>query len=659
MPQRNKTIGIFSHVDGGKTTLMEAILYQNGVIQTIGNVNKGTTVLDNEPIERRRKITFSSKPVSFTVQDQPYTFIDTPGHMDLTFEMERILQVVDIAVLIVSATDGVTGYAETIFELCRQYDVPVLIFVNKTDVETVDLENVKQDLLNFSDNILTYDNNSLTDSNEFLEEWAMFDDNWLDFMVSQKEITKEQKLQFLSTAINQKKIIPTIYGSALTFSGVLELLELLDIVKIEPSQDTKPIAQIYKITHDKNNICHVNAKVISGAFHSKEKVTFRQSENLLKINEIFYPEGNQLVKTDLAKEGDIVTMTGLAEGSPGQFLGGEELTQSEIPEDALLTREPVYEVQVLPVEDYQYDEMVKQFYLLSTEDPMLRLRYKREANELYISIVGVIQMEYLKETFMQRFNIEIEFLAPSVLYKETITESVIGYGHFEPLRHYAEVALKLEPGHPGQGIVGKNDCSRETLDINFQSRVMAHISEKEHLGVLTGSPLTDVTVTLLSGQAFYPETKGGDFRQATYRAIRQGLMKIKESSQVLEPWYSLKIAVPSDLIGKVSADIIKMGGNIEPIVETTNGMTIIEGDVPVSNFTDYPLTFASFTKNKGRIGTNLKGYFPCQNQHQVVDSMGYNPETDLDNTPNSIFFKKGSGFDAHWSEVDDLHHIVL
>ncbi|MEJ6347824.1 translation factor GTPase family protein [Holzapfeliella sp. He02] len=659
MTFQNKTIGVFSHVDGGKTTLMEAILYKNHIIEQVGNVNKGTTVLDNEPIERRRKITFSSKPVSFKSHDQPYTFIDTPGHMDLTFEMERILQVVDIAILIVSATDGITGYTETISELCEQYQVPVLLFVNKTDVETVDIPALKQEISRFSAQTLPFDHTSLNPDHQFLEDWAMLDDDWLELMLQSKKVSQTKQHQLLSSAIKQRKIMPTIYGSAVTFAGVSDLLMLLDIIELDELNQDNPIAQIYKISHDKNNLTQVHAKIISGQFHSKEKVTLAQSENNLKINEIFYPEGRKLTKTTTAKTGDIVVMTGLTEGSPGEFMGGTGVNQTDLPKPISLTREPVYEVQVIAKDTSQFDEMISHFYLLADEDPMLHLRYKKDLNELYISIVGTIQMDYLKETFLERFNIAIDFLSPSVLYKETITEPVIGFGHFEPLRHYSEVALKLEPGQPGQGIIVKNNCSREELDINFQSRIMTHLTEKTHLGVLTGSPITDLTITLLSGRAHYPETKGGDFREATYRAIRQGLMKIRATNHLLEPWFALKITVPSDLIGKVSADITRMGGELDPTTEISADSTLIEGAVPVSNFTDYPLTFASFTKNKGRLTTQLKGYFPAQNQTELINTINYDPESDLENTANSIFFKKGKGYDAHWSDVDDLRHIQL
>lgn len=659
MTQQNKTIGVFSHVDGGKTTLMEAILYQNDVIKKVGNVNKGTTVLDNEPIERRRKITFSSKPISFTSNNQRYTFIDTPGHMDLTFEMERILQVVDVAIIIISATDGVTGYTETIADLCNQYNVPVLLFVNKTDVETVDLASIKKDLLNFSDKAITFNHDSLKDDSDFLEEWAMLDESWLNLLLQSDKPNQQQKLSWLNQAINQKRIMPTVYGSAITFAGVSDLLSLLDCIQTNFNSSDEPIAQIYKITHDKNNLKQVHAKIVSGCFHSKEKIKFRYSEKPGKINELFYPEGQHLVKTNQAKAGDIVVITGLDNGLPGEFFAADSTENIDLPENILLTRDPVYKVQVIPKEESQRDQMVSYFYLLDDEEPMLHLRYKKDISELYISIVGLIQLEYLKETFFQRFNIEIDFLSPSVLYKETITESVIGFGHFEPLRHYSEVALKLEPGKSGQGVVIKNNCSREDLDINFQSRIMTHLAEKKHLGVLTGAPLTDVTITLLSGRAYSPETKGGDFREATYRAVRQALMKNITSNQLLEPWYAIKLTVPTDLIGKVSSDIIKMGGNLEPITNNTAGSTIVEGAVPVANFTDYPLNFASFTKNKGKLSTTLKGYFPCQNQEKIIADYHYDPESDIENTANSIFFKKGKGYDVHWSDVDQLRHIKL
>ncbi len=657
--QKNKVIGVFSHVDGGKTTLMEAILYKKDVIKEIGNVNKGTTFLDNEPIERRRGITFSSKPVRFNVNQQPYTFIDTPGHMDLTFEMERILQVVDVAIVIVSAMDGVTGYTETIVDLCQEYGIPILMFVNKLDVDTVDLVSLKEELSCFSEKIIPFDTHSLEDNSEFLEEWALLDDDWLSIMVDNREIVMEDKLHFLSTAIMSQTIIPCVFGSALTLIGVNELLELLDMLELPRNENKTPVAQVYKITHDSKGIRHAHAKIISGTFHSKDTIKIRKSEDTLKINELFFPQGNHFIKVDDAKEGDIVTMTGLTSVSPGEFLTSSLVESKDIPLDISFKRDPIFEVQVVPSDVVRFDDMVTSFHLLANEDPMLKLRYKKEVNELYISIVGVIQMEYLKEIFLERFSFSIDFLPPSVLYKETITQSVIGVGHYEPLRHYAEVALLLEPGESGQGIVIKNKCLRENLEINFQQRVLQHIKEKTHLSVLTGSPLTDVTITLLDGLAHYPETKGGDFREATYRAIRHGLMKIKETSQLLEPWYSLKISVPSELVGKVSADVVKMGGTVYPTMTATKEMTTIEASVPVASFIDYPLSFASFTKNKGRLKMTLKGYYPCQNQEELIETLSYHPESDRENTANSIFFKKGKGYDVHWSEVDELKHLSI
>lgn len=663
MQQRNKVIGVFSHVDAGKTTLIEALLYQAQVITAVGNVNKGTTFMDNEPIERQRGITFSSKPVHFEHHGQGYTIIDTPGHMDLTFEMEKSLQVVDVAILLISATDGITGYTETIFNLCQEYGVPVIFFYNKMDMITtapaelcLNLEKLSAPVVPFtvtSDGVVDWSNETT-----FLEDWAVLDEDWFSYLMADEEggvITSETITDKLNTALLARTIMPVIFGSARQQTGISALLAILDVITLTTEPSDYAVAQVYKITHDQKNNRYVHAKVIKGVFQPKDKIT-TDGDDEQKINQLFNFQGGAYQAVNRAQPGDIVAVTGI-DVQPGHFFGTVGIADDELPQPVSLKREAILAVRVLTNDVTQNDLMIKNMQSLAQEDPTLHVQFKANMQELYIHVTGPLQMEYLKVVFANRFGFEIEFSAPTILYKETITQASIGYGHYEPLRHYAEVALRLSPGQPGQGIIFENECSREQLPINYQKRIEQHVFEKAHLGVLTGAPMTDVTVTLLSGQAYVPETKGGDFREATNRAIRQALMKT--NNQLLEPWYTVTAVVPAHLVGRVSADLEKMNGHIDNLISGSNDTVTVIGAVPVANFFAYPTIFASFSKNVGRLSTKLQGYQPCKDQAELIAAAAYDPESDLDNTANSIFFKKGHGFDVYWRDVDDLHHINL
>lgn len=662
MQQRNKVIGVFSHVDAGKTTLIEALLYQAQVISAVGNVNKGTTFMDNEPIERQRGITFSSEPVHFEHHGQGYTIIDTPGHMDLTFEMEKSLQVVDVAILLISATDGITGYTETIFNLCQAYDVPVIFFYNKMDMITTTPAQLRLDLEKLAAPVVPFTLTTKTDvdwPNEtaFLEDWAVLDEDWFSYLMDDEGalINPQVITDKLNTAMLARTIMPVIFGSARQQTGVAALLTLLDVITLTTQPAEYALAQVYKITHDQKNNRYVHAKVIQGMFEPKDKITTDGSDEQ-KINQLFNFQGGTYQAVNQAQPGDIVAVTGI-DVQPGSFFGTLGITADTLPQPVNLKREAILAVRVLTNDATQNDMLIKNMQTLAQEDPTLHVQFKAAMQELYINVTGPLQMEYLKVVFADRFGFEIDFSAPTILYKETITQASIGYGHYEPLRHYAEVALRLTPGQPGQGIIFENECSREQLPINYQKRIEQHVFEKAHLGVLTGAPITDVTVTLLSGKAYVPETKGGDFREATNRAIRQALMKT--SSQLLEPWYAVTAIVPAHLVGRVSADLEKMHGHVDNLISGSNDTATVIGAVPVANFFEYPTMFASFSKNEGRLTTKLQGYQPCQDQAELIAAAAYDPESDLDNTANSIFFKKGHGFDAHWRDVDDLHHINL
>lgn len=644
---RKKVIGIFSHVDAGKTTLTEALLYKSGQITQLGNVNKGTTFFDQHPLERKRGITFLSKPVSVDYQEG-FTLIDTPGHMDLTFEMERSLQVTDLAIVLLSATEGVTGYTETIIDLCATYQVPVIVFINKCDLPTSDVSKAFAGLEKIDERFVLVEGS--IHSQAFQENWALLDEEWLAQI---DKATTEQFNQAFSQAVQQRKLFPVIKGSAAQLEGVDMLLELVMSVRYEANQ-TDNIGQVYKILTEKGQRIHF-VKVLSGRFAVKDRLHSPQlPTSEMKINQLF-AQHEKLVAIQEAHAGEIVGIAGITELKIGDILATTDVSFDKLPQVRTLTREPALEVQVLS--ELSSDALLQHFAQLEEEDPSLQVRYEEANKEVFIQVIGQIQMDYIQESFALRFNEAITFSRPSVLYKETLVEPVRGNGHYEPLRHYAEVALWMEPGEQGQGILLKNQCSLEQLTTNYQKGILQHLTEKVHRGVLIGAPLTDVTITLLAGIAHHPETKGGDFREATYRAVRQGLMKA--TSQLLEPWYQVKIVVPTDLVGKVVTDLQKYKGEIAPIEEADEETTTIEGMVPVATFLDYPIEFASFTKNKGRLTTTVKGYYPCHNEAEIITDYSYDPTSDLNNTPNSIFFSKGKGYDVVWHEVDAKCHIQL
>lgn len=583
---RKKVIGIFSHVDAGKTTLTEALLYKSGQISQLGNVNKGTTFFDYDPLERKRGITFLSKPISVDYQEG-FTLIDTPGHMDLTFEMERSLQVTDLAIVLLSATEGATGYTETIIDLCATYQVPLMIFINKCDLPTSNVPKALASLEQLDERFIMVGNHLATP--DFQENWALLDDEWLNQM---EEATVDSIKQEFSRAVRQRKIFPIICGSAAQLEGIDTLLDLLMEVQL-PASNSENIGQVYKILTEKGQRYHL-IKVLSGQFSVKNRLHSPQLPNSeMKINQLFV-QRNKLSAIQTAQAGEIVGVTGLSQLRIGDVFSTTDVSLEQIPPVQSLTREPALEVQI--VSALSSDELLSAFAQLEEEDPSLHVRYEEETNEVFIQVVGQIQMDYIEENFARRFNATITFSKPSVLYKETLLAPVRGNGHYEPLRHYAEVAFWMEPGVRGQGIVLKNQCSLEQLAINYQKGILNHLIEKTHRGVLIGAPLTDVTITLLAGIAHHPETKGGDFREATYRAVRQGLMKA--TSQLLEPWYQVKIVVSTDLVGKVVTDLQKYKGEIAPIEEADDYTTTIEGMVPVANFLEYPIEFASFTKIK-------------------------------------------------------------
>ena len=642
---RKKVIGIFSHVDAGKTTLTEALLYKSGQISSLGNVNKGTTFFDNHPLERQRGITFLSKPMMLNYQQETLTFIDTPGHMDLTFEMERSLQVVDLAVVLVSSTEGITGYTETILSLCQEYAIPVVLFINKCDLPTSQAAKVLSDLEKLDERFVELDGLPLTDN--FKEIWELLDEEGFA-----NRNTAEQLA--LSQSILTRKIFPVIQGSAMQMSKVEWLLELLTWIQL-PEISNLSIGQVYKIGDYRGQRYHL-VKVLSGSFRIKDKVHLaRQLDDELKINQLFSLHGEKILSIEQAQAGEIVGVMGINDAKIGDLIGELAVCAEDFPPMKDLHRQPALEVQVLA--DMEPESLLSQLRLLEEEDPSLHVRYEPETKEVFIQVVGPIQMDYLKESFTLRFQEVITFSKPSVLYKETLRSAVRGNGHYEPLRHYAEVAFWMEPGEPGSGIQVANQCSIEQLSVNYQKGILHHLLEKVHRGVLIGAPLTDVKITLLAGIAHHPETKGGDFREATYRAVRQGLMKT--TSQILEPWYAVKITVPTELVGKVVTDIQKYNGQLEPMEQTSEEMATIEATVPVATFIDYPVEFASFTKNKGRMTTVVKGYYPCHNEEEVLENSDYNPESDLHNTPNSIFFAKGKGYDVSWKDVDQTCHIQL
>ena len=628
------TTGILAHVDAGKTTLSEALLYETGAIRTLGRVDHRNAFLDTDVQEKNRGITIFSKQARFTYNDTEFMLLDTPGHVDFSAEMERTLQVLDYALLVISGKDGVQGHTATLWKLLDKYQVPVFIFVNKMDLAGADKEAIISELkTNLSQSCIDF---TAAKDTSWWEQLAVCDESLVEEFLETDEITKES----IVSAISARKIFPCFSGSALKLEGIDTLLDGLTELTEQQEYGDEFGAKVYKITRDDQGNRLTHLKITGGALHTKDEICGE------KVEQIRMYSGARFKAVDGVSPGNICAVTGLKKTYAGQGIGIEKAALEPVLESVLL-----YQV-ILPPEADAHTVLTK-LRQLEEEDPQLHVVWNEQLQEIQMQLMGEVQIEILRQMISDRFGFEIEFGQGKISYRETISAPVVGAGHFEPLRHYAEVQLLLEPGQRGSGLVFDSECGEDILDKNWQRLIMTHLMEKEHVGVLTGAPVTDMKITILTGKAHLKHTEGGDFRQATYRAVRQGLRKAE--SVLLEPWYEFRLEVPSEMTGRAMSDIQKMGGSFgDP--QITGEAAILTGRAPVSEMKEYAVEVISYTKGHGHLSCSLCGYEPCHNQEQVVSEIGYDPDHDVENTADSVFCSHGAGHTVRWDEVDNHLH---
>lgn len=640
-------IGILAHVDAGKTTLSESMLYQSGSIRKLGRVDKGDAFLDTYELERERGITIFSKQAQLSIDDLQITLLDTPGHVDFSAEMERTLQVLDYAILVISGADGVQGHTETLWKLLERYHIPIFLFINKMDQNGTDEAALMNELKKrLDENCVDF---SQTDTDELNESIAMCSEALLEQYLESGEIEDTQ----IRNLIRKRNLFPCYFGSALKVTGVDEFMRgIMNYTEVATeSEEAKFGAKVYKISRDDQGNRLTYIKVTSGCLKVKDLLSGRDRRKEKdweeKINQIRIYSGVKFETVNQAERGMICAVTGLSQTYPGEGLGIER--DSDIP-----ILEPVLTYQIQLPEDCEVHSMLEKLRQLEEEEPLLHIIWNEKLGEIYAQIMGEVQIEVLKSLIWERFHVRIEFGKGNIVYKETIRQPVEGVGHFEPLRHYAEVHLLLEPAEAGTGLHFFSNCSQDTLDLNWQRLILTHLEEKEHCGVLTGSTITDMHITLTTGKAHQKHTEGGDFRQATYRAVRQGLKKAE--SILLEPYYSYRLEVPADMVGRAMTDIQRMNGSFDTPLQDGES-AILTGSAPVVTMRDYQTEVISYTKGRGRLSCTLEGYKPCHNQEEVVKEVGYDSERDLDNPTGSVFCAHGAGFVVKWDEVENYMHL--
>ena len=661
------TIGILAHVDAGKTTLSECMLYLSGQIRKLGRVDHKDAFLDTYELERERGITIFSKQAELKMGNLGITLLDTPGHVDFSAEMERTLQVLDYAILVINGADGVQGHTRTLWRLLKRYQIPTFIFINKMDQVGTDKAKVLADLQNRLDE-------GCIDFSEITEETydrlAMCDEKAMEEYLESEKIEEDT----IAEIIGNRKAYPCYFGSALKMEGVQEFMDGMTgyVEKNEQinSTDTNTSnfgAKVFKISRDPAGSRLTYLKVTSGTLKVKDTLTGiagkqqskkesdlaqDRSETVMnsweeKVNQIRIYSGEKYEMVQEAKSGMVCAVTGLNYTYPGEGLGIE--CDSEAP-----ALEPVLSYKIELPEGCDVHKMLGNLRILEEEDPMLKIVWNEELGEIHAKLMGAVQIEILKSLIKDRFGVDVEFDTGNIVYKETIQNTVEGVGHFEPLRHYAEVHLKMEPGERGSGIVIGTDCSEDMLDKNWQRLILTHLLEKEHRGVLTGSVITDMKITLTAGRAHLKHTEGGDFRQATYRAVRQGLMQAE--SMLLEPYYDFQLEIPSGMIGRALTDIQRMNGETGT-PQTEGEMTTIEGYAPVTGMRDYQMEVNSYTRGQGHLTCTFRGYEPCRNAEAVIEEIGYDPERDIENPTGSVFCSHGAGFNVPWNQVPEYMHL--
>ncbi|WP_144513765.1 translation factor GTPase family protein [Bacillus sp. FJAT-22090] len=639
-----KTIGILAHVDAGKTTFSEQLLYHTKSIRQRGRVDHQDAFLDSHDIEKNRGITVFADQGIFTYNQSTYSIIDTPGHIDFSPEMERAIQVMDYAIILISAVDGVEGHTETVWQLLRKHQVPTFFFINKMDYEGTDATSILAEIrANLSKDVC--DISKLFDE-ELIEFIAERDEDLLEKYMD-TGFDKELWEETFKRMIRNNKVFACAHGSALKDIGISEFLEKLDILT-ESSFNSKEefAAQVYKIRHDDTGNRVTFLKVLGGTLKVRDEVKY--SKLTEKITQIRLYNGSKFKAIDQAIAGELVAVTGLTNASIGDGIGA-------ITDKTTFDMVPTLKSKVIFDTSIHVKEVLRCFKILDAEDPSLSVYWDEHFQEVHVHVMGVIQLEVLEQLVLERFHFPVSFGEPRILYKETIDSTVKGYGHFEPLKHYAEVHLLIEPADRGSGISFANVCHANDLSIGHQNLIHHHLLERDHHGLLTGSTLTDVKVTLLTGRGHNEHTHGGDFREATYRALRQGLEKAE--NVLLEPFYNFKIKVDMDLIGRVLADIQQAHGTFNA-PENIGDKVIVTGRVPVATFMNYSTAFASFTHGKGTLNLLFGGYDRCHNTNEVIEKIEYNKEADPEYTSTSIFCARGKGYKVPWDEAEEAMHCL-
>lgn len=633
-------VGILAHVDSGKTTLSEALLYQSGNINKLGRVDHRDSFLDTFSLERDRGITIFSKQAVLKYKDTEFTLLDTPGHVDFSAETERTLQVLDYAVLVISATDGIQSHTQTLWKLLSKYNVPCFIFINKMDLDNADKKRVITELkTKFSDGCVDFSNE---DKDEFYENIALCD----EALLNQYYETETVKTDDIINCIKDRKIFPCLFGSALKLTGVNAFLDCLYNYTEMPQYGSAFAGKVYKISEDKGQRLTF-LKITGGNLKVKEILQSDKNKNSEKINQIRIYSGEKFTAVDTASAGTICAVTGITFTKSGDGLGIENST-------GLPVLEPVLTYKLNLPTDVDVHTALEKMRILENEDPQLKVVWNERLGEINVQLMGDIQLEILQAIIRDRFGIDAQFGKGNIIFKETISDTVEGVGHFEPLRHYAEVHLLLKPLKRDSGVVFKTGCKEDLLDKNWQRLILTHLYEKTHIGVLTGSPITDMEITLVSGRAHAKHTEGGDFRQATYRAVRQGLRSA--NSVLLEPVYEFTLEVPTENIGRAMMDIQRMSGSFNP-PETVGDYSVINGTAPVSTMYDYSRDVMQYTHGKGKLMCALKGYEPCHNADEVIADIGYDCDADTDNPCDSVFCSHGAGYNVKWNEIKSHMHL--
>lgn len=628
-------VGILAHVDAGKTTLSEGMLYTSGAIRTMGRVDNRDAFLDTYALERERGITIFSKQAVFPLGTTQVTLLDTPGHVDFSPEMERTLQVLDYAILVISGADGVQGHTRTLWNLLRRYEIPTFVFVNKMDQKGTDAEVLLQELKNvLEEGCVDF---STKRDVHFYEEAAVCSEDALEEFLETGRLKKET----LQELFLERQLFPCFFGSALRLEGVKEFVEQMqELIKVPAYSETFG-AKVFKIARDEAGNRLTYLKITGGSLKVKAVIEGQ------KVNQIRIYSGEKYEAFNEAKAGSICAVTGLSDTYPGEGLGAEQGTY-------LPVLEPVLNYQVIPTEGDDPILLLPKLRELEEEEPQLHIVWEEALQEIHVQLMGEVQLEVLKTLIYERFGVEVEFGQGNILYKETIQNTVEGVGHFEPLRHYAEVHLLLEPGEPGSGVQCMSVCSEDLLDRNWQRLILTHLMETEHRGVLTGAPITDIRITLVSGKAHLKHTEGGDFRQAVYRAVRQGLKQA--DSVLLEPYYEYRLELPSENVGRAMTDIERMHGTFG-LPQTEADRTILTGTAPVSTMRDYQKEVHAYTRGNGTLQCTLKGYAPCHNTEEVLAATGYDSERDTLHPTGSVFCAHGAGFLVPWYEVKEYMHL--